>query len=87
MNRFMLALVVALCAAPAFAASPANCDKFVAAFDKAGKAATGKSLEASDKDFWKKACLKDKEKDANIEKQTRCLDGAKTKDEFGACMK
>jgi hypothetical protein len=85
MKRLTLALL--LCAAPAFAASPAVCDKFVASFEKAGKVALKQEMTAESRDFWKQACLKEKEKDAAVRKQTKCLDGAKTEAALGACLK
>ncbi len=81
-----LVFVVLLTAAPVFAASAPVCDKFVKAFTKAGKAA-GQEVDAETEAFWKKACLKEKEKDAAIEKQTRCLDAAKSGQDVGACLK
>ncbi len=82
-----LALVVLLSAAPAFAASSAVCDKFVASFEKAGKTVLKTDMTAESRDFWKKACLKEKEKDAAVAKQTTCLDAAKTEKDVGACLK
>ena len=82
-----LTLVVLLAAAPAFAASSAVCDKFIASFEKAGKVVLKTDMTAESRDFWKKACLKEKEKDAAVEKQTKCLDGAKTGEALGACLK
>ncbi|MDP1922178.1 MAG: hypothetical protein Q8L14_38415 [Myxococcales bacterium] len=81
-----LALLLVVVAAPVFAASPANCEKFIKSVEKAGKA-SGKAPEAEGLAFFKGACLKDKEADATIVKQTKCLDGAKTEAAFNACFK
>lgn len=85
MKRLTLA-VVASFALPSFAASPAVCDKFVKAFEKAGKA-VGKAPDADGLSFWKGACLKDKETDANITRQTKCLEGVKAAADLNACFK
>lgn len=84
MKRFILSLVVL--AGPSFAASPATCDAFLKAFSKAGKT-LGKAPDAEALAFWKGACLKDKETDANIAKQTKCLDGVKVANDMNACFK
>lgn len=85
MSRLALTLVVVF-ALPSFAASPAVCDTFVKAVDKAGRA-SGKTPEAEGLAFFKSLCLKDKETDATITKQTKCLEAAKTEAAFNACFK
>ena len=85
MKRLTLAVIVAF-ALPSFAASPAVCDKFIKAVDKAGRA-SGKAPEAEGLAFFKSVCLKDKETDATITKQTKCLEAVKTEASFNACFK
>ena len=80
-----LMVVLLLGATPAMAADAKACDAFVAAFGKAGKLVDGKELSKEDAAFWKKQCAK--KPDAEVKKDTDCLDKAKTKDDVGACMK
>ncbi len=80
-----LLFAVLLGATPALAADAKACDAFVAAFGKAGKLVNGKDLSSDDAAFWKKQCAK--KGDAEVKKDTACLDKAKTKDDVGVCMK
>lgn len=84
--RRLIAVIAVAVAVPSFAASPAVCDKFIKAFEKAGKA-SGKALDAEGAAFWRSACLKDKEKDETITKQTKCLEAVKAGPEIMACLK
>lgn len=84
--RHLIAVIALAFAVPSFAASPATCEKFLKAFEKAGKA-VGKAPDAEGLAFWKSQCLKDKEKDDVIAKQTKCLDGVKAAPDLNACFK
>lgn len=85
MIRLVAALAVLILAAPAFAASEANCTDFVEAFKKASKVASGKDLADDDAGFWKKQCLK--KTDAEVKKDTACLQKVKAAKDMGPCMK
>ncbi len=80
---FALLLSLSLCA-PALAASDANCDRFVKAFEKAGKA-VGKSIDKDTLDFFRKSC--GKKPDAEVTKDASCLEGVKSEADLGKCMK
>lgn len=60
------------------------CDKFVASLKKAA-ANAGKPLKDDDAGFWKKQC--GKAPNADIEKQTKCMDGAKGDADMNKCFK
>lgn len=60
------------------------CDKFVASLKKA-VASAGKTMKDDDAAFWKRQC--GKAPNADVEKQTKCMDGAKSDADMKACFK
>ncbi len=79
--RFLIVAVLTAFAVPSFAATPANCDAFIKAIEKAG----GKAMPEDGRTFWKGACAK--EKDENVTKQTKCLSSAKNDKDAMQCLK
>ncbi|MDX2013304.1 MAG: hypothetical protein SFW67_24120 [Myxococcaceae bacterium] len=85
MKHLILAAAVVF-SLPAAAASPGVCDTFLKAFEKAGKT-VGEPPDQQTLDFFKGVCLKDKETDATITRQTKCLAQVKASADLKACFK
>lgn len=78
------ACLTVLIASSAWAANTKACDRFVKAFQKAGKASKA-SPDAKTVNFMKQRCTS--KSDAEVKKDTECLEKVKNSDDLEGCMR